>query len=180
MYQIDVANSQSFLDVDEAFVRDVVTRTLAAEQVASSAVSIAIVDNATIRPLNRTHLSHDYDTDVLSFLFERKPMAGVLDVGRQASLRGVGKEIEGEVVVSAEMALQQAFRYGWRPRDELTLYLIHGLLHLVGYDDDSDEEAAVMRQRERAILALWNLTPVGEGADAETRRRGDTGKETHA
>ena len=67
--------------------------------------------------------------------------------------------IEGEVIVSAEMALQMAEQYHWHGADELCLYLVHGLLHLCGYDDLTEVEQIVMRQREREILRHWNLTP---------------------
>ncbi len=67
--------------------------------------------------------------------------------------------IEGEVIVSAEMALEMAAQYHWQGSDELCLYLVHGLLHLCGYDDLSPEEQIVMRRRERDILQFWNLTP---------------------
>ena len=73
MYDIAIANSQQSVDVDEDFLRDVVEKTLSFEQVAAANVSVALVDNATIRALNRQHLDHDYDTDVLSFLLECDP-----------------------------------------------------------------------------------------------------------
>ncbi len=74
-----------------------------------------------------------------------------------ARLRGAGRRIDGEVLVSAEMAVQMSARFGWSPRDELTLYLVHGLLHLCGYDDLSPAERRLMRQRERTILAQLKI-----------------------
>jgi probable rRNA maturation factor len=52
------------------------------------------------------------------------------------------------------MASQSASRFGWSPAQELALYLIHGLLHLCGYDDGTEPERRLMRRRERAILKL--------------------------
>jgi probable rRNA maturation factor len=124
-------------------------------------LSVAIVDGLTMRRLNATHLDHDFDTDVLSFLFEvqqRQPATG-------DALRGAGKAIEGEVIVSADMAVRQAHEFDWSPQDELVLYLVHGLLHLVGYDDLSPDEKRVMRSRERDILSLWQLVPRYAGND---------------
>jgi probable rRNA maturation factor len=57
------------------------------------------------------------------------------------------------------MAKQLAAKYRWKPLDELTLYVVHGLLHLCGYDDRSSKELALMRQRESEMLAEWNLSP---------------------
>lgn len=67
--------------------------------------------------------------------------------------------IEGEIIASAEMAIQMASECGWSPSSELLLYIIHGLLHICGYDDLSPPEKNVMRSRERHILGLLGLQP---------------------
>ncbi len=156
--EVEIADSQSALDVDEHLVRSVVEQTLAAEQVSAAAISVALVDNATLRELNQRHLGHDYDTDVLSFLLECEALEQPLE-GKDAVPRGFGKRLEGEVIVSTEMAMQMAESFGWSARDEVVLYLVHGLLHLAGYDDLTDDEKQVMRDRERDILQFWKLTP---------------------
>ena len=51
--------------------------------------------------------------------------------------------------------------HGWAAEDELLLYVVHGLLHLCGYDDLTDGARPVMRRRERQVLAYWQLTPTG-------------------
>ena len=126
-----------------------------------------MVDNAAIRVLNRQHLDHDYETDVLSFLFDcTEPTqdepavqdSTVKNALVERHLRGRGKQIDGEVIVSGEMAAQQADKFGWSPRDEVVLYVVHGLLHLLGYDDKNETETRLMRSRERAILRIWNLS----------------------
>ena len=154
MYEIDITNKQHCLEVPADRLRDIVQRTLSEERVRSAVISVAVVDNRTIWRLNRRHLQHDYPTDVLSFLLERDP-ASIPAAGP----RGAGRLIEGEVIVSAEMAMQMAAQYHWRDVDEVCLYLVHGLLHLCGYDDLTPEEQMVMRHRERDILRFWNLIP---------------------
>lgn len=62
--------------------------------------------------------------------------------------------IDGEIVISAEMATQSAVGFGWSTARELELYLVHGLLHLCGYDDGTGTERRLMRRRERSILKL--------------------------
>ncbi len=52
------------------------------------------------------------------------------------------------------MAVRSAPRFDWSPAEELTLYLVHGLLHLCGYDDLTEPERRLMRRRERTILKL--------------------------
>lgn len=154
-YQIEIADEQESLPVEHDRLLRVAQQTLACECVAAAQVSVAIVDANTMRRLNAAHLDHDCDTDVLSFLF---------DVQQQQppdadAPRGAGKAIEGEVIVSADMARRRAGEFDWSPQDELVLYLVHGLLHLAGYDDLSPDEKRVMRSRERDILSLWQLVP---------------------
>lgn len=164
MYFIDIADSQSVLPVEEAFLRDVIEKTLESERVSGAELSVALVDNPMIRELNIRYLEHDYDTDVLSFLFdstggdEAAARRAERD-GRDAPPRGAGKRIEGEIIVSVEMAVDMAREYGWNARDELLLYVVHGILHLTGYDDLTPREKEIMRRRERAVLALWGLVP---------------------
>jgi probable rRNA maturation factor len=154
MYDIEITNELDQLEVSSDWLRHIVQETLALEQVKSATISVAVVDNATIWRLNRRHLQHDYPTDVLSFLLESNPVE--YSVGGP---RGAGRTLEGEVIVSAEMAMQMSAQYHWRGTDELCLYLVHGLLHLCGYDDLTPEEQRVMRGRERDILRTWQLTP---------------------
>lgn len=98
-------------------------------------VSVAVVDDETIHELNRQFLKHDYPTDVLSFVLEDE-----------------SPRLEGEIVVSVDTARQNAAEAGWSPDDELTLYIVHGALHLAGYRDKSPADAAEMRQAEAAVL----------------------------
>ena len=160
---MDISARQAYVRVDTAFVRKVMRTVLAAECVAAAQISVALADDATVRRVNRDFLGHDYDTDVLSFLFESSAAApsrqpkkpGVSE--RVPDPRGAGRRIDGEVLVSAEMAVEMADRFGCSARDELTLYLVHGLLHLCGYDDLSPAERRLMRQREREILAQLKI-----------------------
>jgi len=155
MYQVDVADNQECLPVDAEAVREVVHQTLEAEQVAAATISIAIVDNPTMHELNRQYLSHDYETDVLSFLLDSSGGSNEEPAGIP---RGTGKTIDGEIIVSSEYAAKLAPEFGWQPLDEMTLYIVHGLLHLCGYDDLTEAELPVMRQREAEVLAILGLT----------------------
>ena len=149
-YSIAVNNAQERWPVDRRRIREAVRAILAGEGFASGEVSIAVVDDPTIHRLNRQFLDHDYPTDVLSFL-----------LGQSED----GRSLEGEVIVSADTAAQSAEQFGWRPEDELLLYVIHGTLHLTGYDDLAPEPQARMRDRERHYLARFDLTPRYASAD---------------
>ena len=97
-----------------------------AEGVEVASISIALVDDPTIRAINRRHLDHDWPTDVISF--------GLSEPGDSA--------LSGELVVSAEMAADDRPRVGRRSRlAELALYVVHGLLHLCGLDDRDPADA---------------------------------------
>lgn len=157
-YEVEIDDSQKALTVDHQRLCDIVRSTLAAERCASASISLAIVDNETIHELNIRYLQHDFPTDVLSFLLESELDEASLPIPKGAP-RGCGKRLEGEIIVSAEMAKQSAAKYLWKPLDELTLYVVHGLLHLCGYDDRSNKELGVMRQRESEVLVEWDLTP---------------------
>ncbi|MGC1273943.1 MAG: rRNA maturation RNase YbeY [Planctomycetaceae bacterium] len=154
-YEIEVNDAQARIDVDLDRLKAVADDVLRYEGVRSAEVSIALIDGGTMQRLNREHLGHDYDTDVLSFLLDSSDPATVAD-GRP---RGLGKTLDGEILISTDVAAKVAGEFGWSEEDETTLYLIHGLLHLIGYDDLTDAEKAAMRQRERLHLARWNMTP---------------------
>ncbi len=142
MIRIDVTNEQTTLDVDDARLRNAVELILSDAGVTSGMVSVAVVDDTAIHRLNREFLEHDYPTDVLSFLLDRKPAM-----------------IEGEVIVSGDTAQCSAAQFGWSPHDELLLYVIHGTLHLVGYDDLQPDLLAEMRRQEERYLAHFGLRP---------------------
>ena len=113
-------------------MREVVRAIVRDAGISEATISIAIVDDATIAKLHRQFLDDPEPTDVLSFVLERS-----------------GQSLEGEVVVSADTAKTCAPRYDATPEDELLLYVIHGTLHLVGYDDAAPRQRAVMRKKER-------------------------------
>lgn len=145
MIQVEIANEQSKHACDADLIQQAVRVVLCGESVDSANVSVAIVDDAAIHALNRKYLQHDYPTDVLSFL-----------------LSAANEPLEGEVVVSADTAATQASQYAWEMMDELLLYVIHGTLHLVGYDDASEPERATMRSKERNYLAALGRRPIEE------------------
>jgi probable rRNA maturation factor len=133
---IDIANQQRLLAIDPAAIRRAVEAVLDGEMAGETTISVAVVDDAAISRLNEEFLGHRGPTDVLSFVLERGD--GFLD---------------GEVVASAETALRTAPRYGWSAAEELLLYVVHGVLHLAGYDDATPTQRATMRSRETEYLA---------------------------
>src|SRR5436305_5983587 len=133
MSRISIATPQEAVPIDRARMREAVRAVLAGEQVADYEISLAFVDNPTIHRLNQRYLGHDEPTDVLSFPLSEPGAA----------------RLSGELVLGAEVARAQAAARGHDVQAELALYVIHGLLHLCGYDDHDPADAGAMRQRER-------------------------------
>lgn len=149
--EIDISCDHPDSTINVGALEDALRHALAVEQVASAVLSVTVVDNATIHRLNREHLQHDYPTDVISFpLSWSSPDSETPSV--KPDSRSQGASIEGEIVVSAEYAAEMAPRCGWTTQDELTLYAVHGMLHICGYDDLSESEKSIMRSRERAVF----------------------------
>ncbi|MFV0444561.1 MAG: rRNA maturation RNase YbeY [Planctomycetaceae bacterium] len=148
--RISIADEQSGLKIDRVRIREVVRKTLQSQQVRDAEISVALIDDSAMHVLNRRHLDHDYPTDVLSFLLSDEHSGN--DASEESPL-------EGEIIISTETAMRQAGEYGWTPQAELTLYLVHGLLHLCGYDDHSSADRRKMRAVERVVLQIWGLTP---------------------
>jgi probable rRNA maturation factor len=135
-----LANEQSAHPIDAEKLVAAARAVLEESQFDSAQVSLAVVDDPTIHELNRRHLNHDWPTDVLSFVLENHD-----------------GHVEGEVILSADTAAISAQEVGWPAAAEQMLYVIHGVLHLVGYRDKSDSDAQQMRAAERAILARFGF-----------------------
>jgi probable rRNA maturation factor len=114
-------------------------------------LSLLVVSDRAIRKLNREFRSKDEATDVLSFSQIEEPDAPAPDPWRIANVEGAPL---GDVVISINTALRQATELGISPRSRLRTLLIHGFLHLIGYDHErSAADARRMFARERALAS---------------------------
>jgi probable rRNA maturation factor len=111
-------------------VQSLVRRVLTAEKIRQAAVNVVFVTDRTMKQLNRTYLRHDRTTDVITFPLERGP-------------GGVG----GEIYVCADQARRQAEEYAVTVGEELDRLVVHGALHLAGYDD----RTAAQRRRMKSL-----------------------------
>ena len=144
MGKIAVATPQEIVAVDRKRVREVVRAVLDGEGIADAEISLAFVDNPTIHTLNKRYLDHDEPTDVLSFPLS-EPNA---------------RRLAGELVIGVEVAQAVAQERGHDVGHELALYVIHGLLHLCGFDDHDAADVAAMRARERHYLQQLGLPDI--------------------
>jgi probable rRNA maturation factor len=144
-----VANRQRRVRVSTPRLRATAEGALRALGRADLHVDVTVVDDPAIRRLNARYLGTRKTTDVLAF-----------------DLHAPGpSRLMGEVIVCADTARRQAKRVGVSVALELDLLVVHGLLHLAGWDDHEPREARLMHEREREILAdtgrrapsrLWN------------------------
>lgn len=153
---IDFAADDAYADLGlEAWMPVLAQRVLEAEKIHANTLSVLITDDDVVRALNREYRGYDEPTDVLSFGLselakpatdDEESMSGFVlppDTPRQL----------GEIVLAYPTAERQAAEHFRALQTELAHLLIHGVLHLLGYDHYEPEEAAVMRARENDLLA---------------------------
>jgi probable rRNA maturation factor len=137
---VEILNQQRLLRVPRQRMTSTVDSMLRSAGCSKVDLNILVVDDAAIHEYNRDYLGHDYPTDVVTFpAFEgARPSSGPL----------------GDLVVSAETARREASVRGHGPQAELLLYVVHGVLHLLGYDDRNTAEREKMRAQERKVLGV--------------------------
>ena len=131
MMKVDIKNMQDRIKVDRRFIRMVV-REILKREARSGEVSLVLAGNEYVRELNRKYRSIDRATDVLAF-----PM---------------DEEILGDIVISVEKVQEQAVSYRQSFEEEMARLIIHGVLHLLGYSDNSKRDEKKMHVRQEQIL----------------------------
>ena len=113
-------------------------------------VSLVFVDNDHIKRLNKTYRGLEEATDVLSFAMgEGDAIPFDLDFPEPAML--------GDIVISLEQAQKQAVDYNHSLKREISYLTVHGILHLLGYDHETDTDKKIMRSKEEDILRAFDL-----------------------
>ncbi|MEA3328180.1 MAG: rRNA maturation RNase YbeY [Candidatus Omnitrophota bacterium] len=145
--QITIRNLQSKVRVNIKDLKEIVARALKIEGKDQAEVSILLVDNATIKDLNRRYKGLNRATDVLAFS-QQEGESGFLKIN---------SNLLGDVVVSINKALTQSRKYKQSFKKELYLYIIHGCLHLLGYDDINPLSRKRMEKKQKEILRKIEL-----------------------
>lgn len=136
-------------DVDLAALRDLAALVLENERCPTeSEVSVILVGDEEMAGYNRRFLNGSGATDVISL-----PIEEMVPGRPPGSVVGGPPPMLGDVILAPSYIRSQAFDLGQDFDDELALMVVHGLLHLLGYDHDSDQDAQRMEERERFILA---------------------------
>jgi probable rRNA maturation factor len=139
---IQIRNKQRRHKIHAASVASFCAVVLEAFDLSSPALSIAFVSPREMRAINRQYLEHDYATDVLSFSYDRQVVEGL--------------SLLGEIIIAPEIAALHAVRYGVEPDKEIRKLLVHGILHLLGYDHETDKgqmdrlQTKLLRRRQIA------------------------------
>jgi probable rRNA maturation factor len=147
--QIEIFVGDEFRGVvDGGWVKKIVRQVLKAEKVVPPyEVSLVFTDSETVRKLNRDYRGVDEPTDVLAFCMLPQKRAD-----SSFALPPDGVTRLGEVIISYPQAVAQAKEQGHSPERELALLVVHGILHLLGYDHEEPGEESKMRERERELL----------------------------
>ena len=102
-------------------------------------ISVIFCSDNYILDINRKYLGHDYFTDIITFDYRE------------------GDRLSGDLFISVDSVGENAVEYGTEFNEELNRVIVHGLLHIIGYDDHTEEETAVMRAKENYYLSLREL-----------------------
>jgi probable rRNA maturation factor len=149
--EINISVEQKLkVSLEEGWLRKIALRTLEAEGITSPAeMGLVITDNKAIQKLNRTYRGQNRPTDVLAFHMS-------LDTSQESELRFVGPPDGvrhlGEIVISYPQTVKQAQEQGHSVAQELAFLIVHGVLHLLGYDDEIPNEKQQMDARAIEIL----------------------------
>jgi probable rRNA maturation factor len=141
--QVLIENRQKRHNLVKDDIRTTAKRVLNALGCPDAQLSVLIVSDDQIAELNQTYLNHKGPTNVISFPMQEGPFAGITP------------DLLGDVVISADTAHREAGEAGMEMMERFNELLIHGILHLVGYDHvNSEEEADVMQRKSDEMLKL--------------------------
>lgn len=147
--KIRIANRQKRMKIDNRRIRGKVTRLLRLIDCVEKEISITLVDDEAIRLLNRQYLRLDKPTNVLSFSLE------------EGECGKVNPDLLGDIVISADTALRDAKRGGFTLEEEILFLIIHGLLHLTGYEHVRTSRANALKMKKKEKELFRALTAFG-------------------
>ncbi len=141
MIKIEI-NQKVGKKIKEAWLNKIVEQTLGAVKIKNASVSVAIVGDLEMKKLNKEWRGKNCVTDVLSFDYKFQVPSSKF-------------EIEGEIVISHPQAARQAKEGGHNVDEEIKMLLVHGALHLAGYDHEkSEREAKKMEELQNKIFKI--------------------------
>jgi len=137
-FKINIENVSSGIKIIKSQIKDLTQTVLSNEGVLQAEISIIIVDDEYIIGLNQEYLKKNTTTDVISF--------NLSDEGAE--------QLEGEVYANIEQITRQASDFHVLLEEEIFRIVIHGLLHLLGFDDQTGKQKQIMTEKEDQYLAI--------------------------
>ncbi len=149
-------------DMEEVF-RKVAQAVLVVENCPYEAcINLLLTNNENIRMYNKEHRQIDKETDVLSFPNLEFTKIGDFSMAEENEADyfdpDSGELLLGDIVISVDKAMEQAKEYGHSELREFAFLIAHSMFHLCGYDHMTDEEAAVMEQKQESVLTQLGFT----------------------
>ncbi|MFH1258790.1 MAG: rRNA maturation RNase YbeY [Elusimicrobiota bacterium] len=142
MMEIQIHNRQEICKIDRRKIILLVKETLGKFLSCQGEINVIIVDNRKIRELNKKYLHRSAATDVIAFSY---------------NTRSKKEDFYGDVFISAEQAEKQAKDYRNTLKSEMHFLVIHGILHLLGWEDDTTEQRKKMLKKQEEILKRFSL-----------------------
>ena len=144
--KLQIKNSQNKIKTDKRRIRGTVLRILKLLDCVDKEISISFVDDENIKQLNKQYLGRDKATNVLSFSLQ------------EGECGNINPQILGDVVISVETAQKDAIKGKLNIEQEIDFLLIHGILHLLGYNHENTtkKETNKMRQKEKELFNTIN------------------------
>ncbi len=158
---VEVSNRQRRLKVSAAWVRRLVQDACGAIGIDVAEISVVLMGDGAMAEVNQEWLQHEGPTDVITF--------GLSESTDEVDSWPGG--LAGDIVVSTETACRMAKELGWAPEHELAYYIIHGVLHLAGYDDTTTAARGKMRRAERRVMVAIGLPAPPRRPSATARVR---------
>jgi probable rRNA maturation factor len=142
--KIQIENQQKRIKIDKRKTRSLVIKLLKRLDCTDKEISITFVDDVTIQRINKQYLDKDRPTNVISFSLQ------------EGEFGNINPEILGDIVISVDTAQREAEKGNLRLDEEILFLMIHGLLHLLGYNHEntSKENSRKMKQKEKELFRL--------------------------
>jgi metalloprotein, YbeY/UPF0054 family len=143
---LHIQNNQRKIKIDRRKIRSTIFKILKILDCADKEISLSFVDDEKIKQLNKQYLGKDRTTNVLSFSL------------REDEYGNINPQILGDIVISADTAQKDAIQGNLTIAQEIDFLIIHGLLHLLGYNHENTtkKETNIMRQKEKKLFNLVN------------------------
>ena len=145
--KLQIRNSQNKINIDKRRIRSTVLKIMKMLDCADKELSISLVDDDYIQELNKHYLGRDKTTNVISFSI------------REGEYGNINPQLLGDVIISVDTAMKDAAKGKLSIDQEIDFLMIHGILHLLGYNHENTtkEETKKMRQKEKELFNEINF-----------------------